>query len=114
MEYLDTLCCRVVEPGEGSWNVEQPGSELQLIQLGEPAQPQHSWYLWHSISPSSLLVTCFTCLCTEMQLVFKVCELGSFAAVKQLNCIQTWLILEAVCPVTLKLAASVWEGCFTL
>lgn len=33
MEYLDLVCCRMLEHGGGSWNIEQLGSEL-------PAQPQ--------------------------------------------------------------------------
>lgn len=75
-EYLVTVCYRMLEYSGGSWNVEQPGSELQLINLGEPAQPQYSWCLWHDTSSSSLLLTCFACLCTELLLVFKVDELG--------------------------------------
>lgn len=57
MEYLDPVCYRMLERGGGSWNIEQPGSELQLINLSEPAQPQCSWYLWHNVSSSSLLGT---------------------------------------------------------
>lgn len=45
------------------------GSELQLTNLGEPAQPEHSW---HNVSSSSLLLVCFTWFCTELPLVFKV------------------------------------------
>lgn len=76
MEYLDTVCHRMLERGGGGWNIEQPRSELQLINLGKPAQPQYSWCLWRNVSSSSLLLIRFTCLSTELLLVFKVYELG--------------------------------------
>lgn len=57
----------------------QLGSELRLANLGEPAQPEHSW---HNISSSSLLLACFTRLCTELSLVFKVHEFGLSATAK--------------------------------
>ncbi|XP_009707865.1 PREDICTED: vesicle transport protein SFT2A-like [Cariama cristata] len=71
----------MLERGAGSWNIEQPGSELQLINPDEPAQPQYSSCLRDNISSSSLLLIRFTCLCTEWLLVFKVYELGLFATV---------------------------------
>lgn len=105
-EYLATAC---YFQGAGAW-WRKLGYELWLTNLGEPAQPEHSW---HNISSSSLLLACFTWFCTESSLVFKAHEFGHCHSRAAELCPLILEAMKSLCPFALGLAASICEGCFT-